>query len=381
MPPMAKTVLLGFALAMFAGCGSAASARVTYADITAATNAKDTAKLKAWCDSQDYDVVRSDEKNAACQSLVRLSNGPSSDDKLAVAKDAFEKGKGSCDTVAEAWRSRSAADATDSTSKLEAYDEAMDKMGECGLWDDIFSRFVYYEAGANVSRSERALERIDKAKRPVEEGLMTYLKAHPKDAFDGEKGEKSLQNVTRWLQESKRGGGDYCKRFQPWLEASQGPTHGTWIRYFAETGCKEAVPQALPLLAASLPDDRSFGCYALGLVGGKPELAKVKVLADGDPFNVPGPDGPAYPVREECKLAANEILVRGRAVMRRSERGRRRPARAAPPAFAGAVLAEKVSSAAKARQGGQSPVLPSLQAWSASSAAFFASRGTPRPRW
>jgi len=102
-----------------------------------------------------------------------------------------------------------------------------------------------------------------------------------------------------------------CPRLAALAMTDDAETIHEWLPFFTAANCKEGRAVAVLNLVAGLPVHRSAACEALGTIGTKAELPKVKAVAEGDGYNVIKKRVQLYPVRDKCSSAATKIQVRG----------------------------------------------------------------------
>ena len=90
------------------------------------------------------------------------------------------------------------------------------------------------------------------------------------------------------------------------------------IPYLKAAGCKEGIPVMVSSLTSDTANHRKWACQALGKVGTRAELDKVKTLAETDTYNFVREEErngriwgvKVYPVREACLAAFGKIKLR-----------------------------------------------------------------------
>jgi hypothetical protein len=188
------------------------------------------------------------------------------------------------------------------------------RAAECKMWDYIWTDLAWYGkpsrssyGGTAKKRGLVLMGRLEKAGHDPVKALLAYLEQNKSNPFGYDHGESAVENVVKYMVEANKAGN--CERFIPFAKNSKEKPQSEWIWFFGETKCKAAAPLAALQLMSERASVRMWACKALGKIGAKRQLPKVKTLASTDPaFRIVRLNKIWY-VRDACRAAAGRIAM------------------------------------------------------------------------
>ena len=189
------------------------------------------------------------------------------------------------------------------------------RAAECNNWDFIWSKLAFWgtpsrHAKLNIKRKmgHELMYRLEQAGHDPASHFLAYLQKNSSNPFGFEHGALALRNATRYLRETNKVGA--CKRYIPFAKRSGKRHRAEWVWFFAETSCKAAARFAVSMLTSESADSRRLACKALGKIGSRRQLRKVKTLASTDPAYRIVRLNKIWYVRDACRAAAGQIAMR-----------------------------------------------------------------------
>ncbi|MBK9037267.1 MAG: hypothetical protein IPL61_39500 [Myxococcales bacterium] len=292
----------------------------TQADVDKAIKAKDVGTLTNYClhnanldgawKSACHAVLADYEAKGDAETLMRICNGnikawhtdyyqPACEVGTRLKAGAYKKALADCGKLKETWATYQQGLARADEDQL--FFAVGLRAAECKAWDFVWTDLVH-----QGERGPALLGKLAAAGVAVDAELMTYLAANKDHPFDFEYGEFAAEHALTWMREAGKVGA--CARFVPYAKKASAATLSTWLAFFADTECRAALPLVLPRLKSKIAAQRRQACAIIGVLGGKKDIAKLKVLAKRDPeYKIERGNVKTYWVREACDAAIGQI--------------------------------------------------------------------------
>lgn len=327
-PGMTHHLKLGIVAAIGLSLAAATAIADTYleftqADVDKAIKAKDFSTLTDYClhnanldsawKSACRAVLANYEAKGDADTLMRICNNqaqewhtdfyqPACELGTRLKSGAYKKALADCGQLEATWTSFRTGLARDAEDEL--YFAVGLRAVECKAWDFVWTKLV-----AEGERGPVLLTKIAQSGVALDAELMTYLAAHKDAPFGFEYGDSAAAHSLSWLRKAGKVG--KCERFLPYAKKADALSLGDWLNFFADTECKAATPLAVARLKATDPYVRRQACAVIGKLGGKKDIAKLKILVKRDPeYKIERGNVKTYWVREACDAAIGEIQLR-----------------------------------------------------------------------